>query len=150
MKKIIIVFIVSVFCLICFFGCSNTSGMIESTNDSNTSEMIESESNSNQNEQDVVLPDVIMPNVKVGDIFEIIQFRGGWYEWHNEITPSLGLEFVSRNNVLPKPGIVGGAFAVFTFEAVATGKYIITFMYKSFVEPDELPIETLVYEITVK
>ena len=150
MKKIIVLFIVSMFCFVCFFGCSNTSGMIESINDSNTSEMIESESSSNPKEQDVVLPDVIMPNVKVGDVFEILLIEGSHYEWHYEITPSLGLEFVSRNNVLPKPGIVGGSFAVFTFEAVATGKYIITFMYKNFIDPDELPVETLVYEITVK
>ena len=53
MKKIISLLVVYMFCFSCFFGCSNTSGMIES------------ESVSNPNEQDVVLPDVIMTNVKV-------------------------------------------------------------------------------------
>ena len=52
-KRSIVLFVVSMFCFICFLGCSNTSGMIES------------ESVSNPNEQDVVLPDVIMTNVKV-------------------------------------------------------------------------------------
>ena len=45
---------------------------------------------------------------------------------------------------------VGALYTVFTFEAVATGKYIITFTYKNSENLEELPVKTLVYEITVK
>ena len=44
-KRSIVLFVVSMFCFVCFWGCSNTSGMIES--DPNTSEIIESNSNKN-------------------------------------------------------------------------------------------------------
>ena len=149
-KRIIVLFIVSLFCFSCFFGCTNTSWVVETESNSNESEMIESESVSNPNKPDVVLPDVIMPNVKVGDIFEIILLQRSHYDWHYEMTQSIGLEFVSRHHVLPGPDIMGAAYAVFTFKAVSTGKYIIKFMCKNFIDPDELPVETLVYEITVK
>ena len=111
--------------------------------------MIESESSSNQKEQDVILPDVIMPNKKVGDDFDIILPRGGCYDWHYEMTPSLGLEFVLLDYIIPDTE-VGALYTVFTFEAVATGKYIITFTYKNSENLEELPVKTLVYEITVK
>ena len=91
-----------------------------------------------------------LPDIKVGEKFEIILPAGGKYSWTYQLKPVSGIEYVSREFTPPKgdPEILGGGDLTYTFKATKIGSYRIKFDLAISWE-SKPPIETNIYKITV-
>ena len=97
---------------------------------------------------------ISLPDAKVGSNTEIAlkSYSGTVYGWSFEIEPSEGLvfissEFVSQND---DPNWVGGGEIVYKFKALTTGNYTIKFSAKDITRQNDLPIEIIIYKLTIK
>ena len=91
-----------------------------------------------------------LPDIKVGETFEIILPAGGKYSWTYKIKPVSGIEYVSREFTPPggDPDKIGGGNYTYTFKATKIGSYRIKFELAVSWESTP-PIETNIYKITV-
>lgn len=103
---------------------------------------------SDKNEKIISLPDA-----RVDSTFEITlkSYSGTVYAWNYEIDPSEGLEYVSSEFVSANDGSewAGGGKIVYTFKALTVGRYAITFTAKDVSKQEALPVEIMIYEITI-
>lgn len=101
---------------------------------------------------DPQLPVTKLPSVMEGETFEItLPWVSSGHEWFYEITPSVGIEFVTVDffHTNGDPNILGGGTLVYKFKAIKTGKYKIRFEWIQPFGEDRTPYKIGVYEIEV-
>lgn len=97
---------------------------------------------------------ISLPEAQVGEIVEISlkSYGGTIYAWNYEIEPGEGVEYIASKFVPTRDDSdwAGGGKIVYTFKILAVGNYLIKFSAKDVSQQEILPIETIIYELTVK
>lgn len=96
---------------------------------------------------------ISLPNVYVGDTFDIRvkSYSGTAYRWDYEMDSTMfeyvSSEFIPTNNNSDQ---IGGGQIIYKFKALKDGKDKIEFCVKDVSQQNALPIERIIYEITVE
>ena len=94
-------------------------------------------------EQEQTIP---LPDVQVGEEFEIVLETHGAYFWEEPIISKQGITYLGRRSVRPAPDVYGYATLYYKFKAEKEGNYRIRFVCR---DAGKVVLIDDVYEITV-